>query len=244
MGLKRSAEKSREKLRKKRNPNPVIVIICEGKDTETTYFDNFNSKYTKVDVRIVDKNSKGKNKGKATDPENLIKKAVIIKNNDYDIEEKDGDRVFCVFDVDINYNNNNALQSKIDEINKAKVLSNKNHIRLAISNPCFEIWYLLHFEYTTANLKDYDSVKQRLDKYIEKYDKNKNVYDELKNYLKDAIERCKKLKKHHESLDKNLPNSESDYLKFTAENIVKSNPYTNIGDLIEYMESLENNKTN
>nr|WP_251862461.1 RloB domain-containing protein [Clostridium sp. Marseille-Q2269] len=27
-----------------------------------------------------------------------------------------------------------------------------------MSNPCFEFWYLLHFEYTTANLKNYSSV--------------------------------------------------------------------------------------
>ncbi|MBN1037070.1 RloB domain-containing protein [Clostridium botulinum] len=238
-GLKRTAEKSREQLRKKRKQNPTIVIICEGKDTETIYLDNFNSKYTKVDVRIADKNSKGKNKGKATDPENLVKKAIEISKKDYDINEKDGDRVWCVFDIDINYNNNNAMQSKINEIQKAKTLSNKNKIRLGISNPCFELWYLLHFEYTTANLKNYDDVKKRLDKYISNYDKNKNVYSELKNNLTTAISNSKKLKKHHESLDKILPNVENDYLKINVEDFVKSNPYTNINELIEYMETLE-----
>lgn len=243
-GLKRTAEKSREQLRKKRKQNPTILIICEGKDTETIYLENFNSKYTKVDVRIADRNSKVKNKGRATDPENLVKKAIEIQNKDYDINEKDGDRVWCVFDVDINYNNNNAVQSKIDEIQKAKILSNKNHIRLGISNPCFELWYLMHFEYTTANLKDYDDVKQRLDKHIANYDKNKNVYDQLKPYLNEAIARLKKLKQYHESLGKTLPNAESDYLKITAENIVKSNPYTNVSDLIEYMESLEHGENN
>lgn len=238
-GLKRTAEKSREQLRKKRKKNPTILIICEGKDTETIYLDNFNSKYTKVDVRIADRNSRGKNKGKATDPENLVKKAIEIQKKDYDINEKDGDRVWCVFDVDINYNNNNAIQSKITEIDKAKLLANKNHIRLGVSNPCFELWYLMHFEYTTANLKNYDDVKQRLDKYIKNYDKNRNVYDELKPYLKDAIDEAKKLKQYHESLGRTLLNTESEYLKITADNIVKSNPYTNISDLIEYMESLE-----
>ncbi|KFX54716.1 RloB domain-containing protein [Clostridium botulinum] len=239
MGLKRRAEKSREQLRKRKKANPTIVIICEGKDTETMYFDNFNSKYTKVDVRIADKNSKGKNKGKATDPENLVRKAIEISKKDYDINEKDGDRVWCVFDVDINYNNNNATQSKIDEIQKAKVLSNKNKIRLGISNPCFELWYLLHFEYTTANLKNYDDVKKRLDKHISNYNKSKNVYDELKDKLTIAISNSKKLKKHHESLNKILPNAESEYLKINAEGFVKSNPYSNIYDLVEYMEILE-----
>lgn len=238
-GLKRTAEKSREQLRKKRKKNPTILIICEGKDTETIYLDNFNSKYTKVDVRIADRNSRGKNKGKATDPASLVKKAIEIQNKDYDIDEKDGDRVWCVFDVDINYNNNNAIQSKTTEIDKARTLSNKNHIRLGISNPCFELWYLLHFEYTTANLKDYNDVKQRLGKYIQNYDKNKNVYELIKPYLNDAINRAKKLKQYHESLGRILPSGENDYLRVTAENNVKSNPYTNIIDLVEYMENLE-----
>lgn len=239
-GLKRTAEKSREQLRKKRKPNPTIIIICEGKDTETTYFENFNSKYTKVDVRIIDKSSKGKNKGRATDPESLVKKSIEILAKDYDINEKDGDRVWCIFDVDINYNNNNAIQNKVTEISKAMILSKKNHIRLGISNPCFELWYLLHFEYTTANLKDYNDVKKRLDKHIKNYNKNKNVYDEIKPYLKEAINRAKKLKQYHENIGKTLPSAETDYLKLTAENIIKSNPYTNIRDLIEYMEFLEN----
>lgn len=33
-------------------------------------------------------------------------------------------------------------------------------------------------------------------------------------------------------------------LKRTAKNIVKSNPYTNVSDLIEYMESLEHGENN
>ena len=130
MGLKRRAEKSRES-RKKRKTNKLILIICEGKDTETDYFENFNSKYTKVQVKIADKSSKGKNRGKVTDPENLVKKAVKFKK-EYDIEEKNGDRVWCVFDIDINYNNNNAVQSKISEIQKAKLKADKDKIRLGM----------------------------------------------------------------------------------------------------------------
>lgn len=82
MKLKKSSEQSR----KKRSANPTIVIVCEGKDTEVKYFDNFNSRYTRVDVKISDKNSVGKNKGKKTDCENLIKKAIECKQNKYVIK--------------------------------------------------------------------------------------------------------------------------------------------------------------
>lgn len=239
MGLKRRAEKSRES-RKKRKTNKLILIICEGKDTETDYFENFNSKYTKVQVKIADKSSKGKNRGKVTDPENLVKKAVKFKK-EYDIEEKNGDRVWCVFDIDINYNNNNAVQSKISEIQKAKLKADKDKIRLGMSNPCFELWYLLHFEYTTAIMKSYSDVQKKLIKYINDYDKTKDVYYLLKDRIDIAVKNSKKLKKHFEELGKKLVDSEEEYKDIIVRDFVDSNPYTNISTLIEFMEDMENN---
>ncbi len=236
MKLKKIAESSRK--RGIRKVNPTIVIVCEGKETEVDYFNGFNSRYTRVDVIVPDKNSRGKNKSKSTDPESLVEKAIYYKENKYDIDEKDGDRVWCVFDVDINYNNNNAVKSKIDEIEKAKKISDKKKIKLGISNPCFELWYLLHYEYTTATLRNYDAVKQKLDKYIDNYEKNESIYDELKEQVYDAIERGKRLKKYHEDLGKKLPNVEKDNYKATAKDLAESNPYSNVGELVEYMEEL------
>ena len=238
MGLKRRAEKSRES-RKKRKSNKLILIICEGKDTETAYFENFNSKYTKVQVKIADKSSKGKNKGKATNPENLVKKAVTYRK-EYQIDENTGDRVWCVFDIDINHNNNNAVQSKINEIQNAKKISDKNKIRLGMSNPCFELWYLLHFEYTTANMRSYSDVQKKLSKYIKEYDKTKDVYSLLKDKINTAIKNSQKLKKHFDELGMKLPDSETDYSNISVYDFVNSNSYTNINLLIEFMEDIEN----
>lgn len=238
MGLARRGEKSRES-RKKRKSNKLILIICEGKDTETAYFENFNSKYTKVQVKIADKSSKGKNKGKATDPENLVKKAAAFKKEN-EIDEKNGDRVWCVFDIDINYNNNNAVTSKINEIQRAKAHADKNKIRLGMSNPCFELWYLLHFEYTTANMKNYTEVQRRLSKYIIDYDKTKDVYSLLKDKIDIALKNSKKLKKHFEALGRLMPDTEIDYKSINVSDFVSSNPYTNINTLIEFMEDIEN----
>ncbi|WP_082204383.1 RloB domain-containing protein [Clostridium homopropionicum] len=142
----------------------------------------------------------------------------------------------------MNYKNNNTIQSKIDEIEKAKPIADKNKINLGISNPCFELWFLFHFEYTTANLKDYDAVIQKLNKYITDYEKNKDIYEKLKQLTIKAIEISKRLRKHHESLGRKLPNVEKDKYKAIVKDLVESNPYTNIGDLVEYMEGLEKYK--
>lgn len=190
-------------------------------------------------MKIPDKSSKGKNKGKATDPLSLVKKAIEYKSR-MDIDDIDGDRVWCIFDVDINYQNPDAKGTKRKEIEAAYKVAYKSDIKLGISNPCFEIWYLLHFKYTTGFLLDGDVVKQRLQATpIKDYKKNKCVYDELKDKMVIAISNTKKLKKHHENLGKHIINVEKDKTKQNINDVVESNPYTNIGDLIEYMESLE-----
>jgi len=242
MGLMRNIkEKPREK-RAKRKINPTIVIVCEGKNTEPAYFNLFKTRYVNVNVEIPDKKSYGKNKGKKTDPLSLVQKAKEYKRYKYEIREEDGDMVWCVFDVDINYNTDNPIQSRIDEINKAKTLANSKNITLGISNPCFELWYLMHFEYTTANLKDCDSVIERLNKYIIDYDKSKCPikYDENYKKLMDvAVLNAKKLKNHHKLSGRNIDIENGD---ISIKDLVQSNPYTNLCKLVGYMESLEGAK--
>ncbi|KYH25964.1 hypothetical protein CLTEP_28030 [Clostridium tepidiprofundi DSM 19306] len=76
MKLKKKAETHRKKG--KRKVNPIIVIVCEGKETEVDYFEGFNSRYTRVDVRIVDKILKGKIKQKLQFPKIWLKKLLIV----------------------------------------------------------------------------------------------------------------------------------------------------------------------
>ena len=52
---------------------------------------------------------------------------------------------FCVFDTDMDYNKNKI-------INKAKQYAKERNIKIITSTPCIELWFLLHYEYTTANL--------------------------------------------------------------------------------------------
>jgi len=105
--------------RKKRKVKPTILIISEGKDTEVNYFTEFNGNYVNVDAKIPDKNSAGKNKARKTDPCNLVEKAIEYVNNKHDINESDGDRVWCLIDVDLNYNNPNPVENRIYEIQRA-----------------------------------------------------------------------------------------------------------------------------
>ncbi|EHI98778.1 hypothetical protein CDLVIII_2110 [Clostridium sp. DL-VIII] len=242
MGIKRNiGEVSREK-RRKRKVKPLVLIVSEGKDTEINYFKQFNQKYVNVDVKPVDKNSAGKNKSRKTDPSNLVDKAIEYIDNKYDINEEDGDRVWCLMDVDLNYNNPDPIESRTQEIQRAytKVENYKKRskvkINLGLSNPCFEIWYLLHYKYTTANFKNYDAVKERIEKDtpLKEYEKNKSIYSIIHDQTSSALINCGKLRNYHEDLGRNILDINLNNIK----DVIQSNPYTNVDLLVGYIETL------
>lgn len=75
------------------------------------------------------------------------------------------DLVWCVFDVD-----------SFPKENFKRVLdrANQNKYRVAWSNECFEIWYLLHFDYFDAGV-DRDTYGERLtDRLGSRYEKNRD----------------------------------------------------------------------
>ena len=66
-------------------------------------------------------------------------------------------------------------------------------LRQIVSSPCFEIWYLLHYEYTTAQYSRSSEVIEKLKSNISDYSKGKtNMYELLK---KDQIKACQNAKK-------------------------------------------------
>lgn len=94
-------------------------------------------------------------KAKHADPESVVRYASTVRG------QSDGmyDEVWCVVDVD-----------EFD-VAKAVVAAHRTQVNLAISNPCFEYWLLLHFEACMAPLTCYDDVARRLRKHVPQYDK-------------------------------------------------------------------------
>ena len=116
----------------------------------------------------------------------------------------------------------------------------KTVINLGISNPCFEVWYLLHYIYTTANLKDYGAVKNKLVKEtpLRDYEKNKCINILLHDKTHEAIKNSVKLKDHHESLGRIFMNFKENSSILNVKDIIEGNPYTNVWELIKYIEDL------
>ena len=85
------AKSTKDLYRRKRKP--VIVLICEGRNqTESKYFNHFNNRENPYNLKIVP--------SEATDPKNMAKKAQLIIDG-LQLENKLGDRVFCLVDLDL-----------------------------------------------------------------------------------------------------------------------------------------------
>lgn len=192
-----------------REEKPVYLIIAEGKNkTETLYFSNYQEQGRPYSIRFV-------KAGNNTDAESLYK-TIITKWNELGLSSAKGDRGYIVLDID----NDPSKATKVQEL----MLGNKNEsIRFVVSNPTFEVWFLVHFKYTTKAYANGEAVINDLKKYIPEYEKNKDVYCMCQARLADAIKNSDKLVNYHE--DKSWPSADC-------------NPMTDVGILIRMLEQL------
>jgi hypothetical protein len=97
------------------------------------------------------------------------------------------DEVWCVFDVDEHPN-----------LEEAKIQARDNGINLAISNPCFELWMLLHFQDQTANEHRHE-IQRLCGTCIPRFEKRlgEDIYQILAERYRDALRRAVALDKWH-----------------------------------------------
>lgn len=114
-------------------PRERILVLCEGKNTEPQYVRGFRRwcQNSLVDVVIA---------GAHGVPLTLVREAKRLMEDARERAKRERDEflsydsVWCVFDVDEHPN-----------VPEAVDMACANGIELAISNPCFELWLLLHF---------------------------------------------------------------------------------------------------
>lgn len=97
------------------------------------------------------------------------------------------DEIWCVFDVDEHVN-----------LATARDLARRHDIRLALSNPCIELWFLLHFENQTAHLER--DVAQARSKNLLGCGKtlSEAALEALDERVGDACDRAQNLDRKHE----------------------------------------------
>ncbi|HDR15403.1 MAG TPA: RloB domain-containing protein, partial [Desulfobacteraceae bacterium] len=140
-------------------------------------------------------------------------------------EDQDYDRIYCVFDQD----RHASYQATLDRIRQTR-LSKKQNLQAITSVPCFEIWLLLHFNYTTRQFGTGDpessicaEVITALHKHLPKYDKGqRNVFSQLEPNLPKAMQHARQLRKHNQTNGTNHPSTQMDELVDYLRNLRQS----------------------
>lgn len=115
-----------------------LLVFREGLRTEEIYLTYWKRRYRDRVLITIDPDPAG--------PLQLVERAIETKRTEArDAKKARGrahDQIWCVFDRDEHPN-----------FGKAVALALKNGVNVAISNPCLELWFLLHFEDQTAHLE-------------------------------------------------------------------------------------------
>ncbi|WP_073840191.1 RloB family protein [Micromonospora sp. CB01531] len=131
-----------------RRPRKTIAIFCEGERTEPEYLEALKREPAVRETAAVDLRIETQSYGSV--PLTLVRMAIDAKDR-ATREEGEIDEFWCVFDVEWP-RNHPGLRDALE-------LADRNEINLAISNPCFELWLILHFRNHAAWL-DNDAARR------------------------------------------------------------------------------------
>ena len=166
-----------------RDPLPLVLVVCEGAVTEPQYIEGFRVAEGANTVRVHIKAPGG-------DPKAAVELAIKLAEEAAERARRERDdnlrydEVWCVFDVD--------EHKRLDE---ARRTAETNGVRLAVSNPCFELWLLLHFFDQTAALSR-KRASELLKKHLPVYAKHVR-FPEVSAGYHDAVIRAEALDLRH-----------------------------------------------
>lgn len=163
---------SREKRNIQKNRSQRWLFVCEGSKTEPNYIKSLIAYYNKIseeaDIK-VDAVGDGRN------TVSLVKSVddFLERTEEYKrVSDIPYEKIFVLFDKD-------SFGS--DKFNAAIDISIRRGYIPIWSNECFELWYILHFEYYQSD-SGRDLYFEKLSQLLKmKYDKADNVFDKIHN---------------------------------------------------------------
>ncbi len=167
----------------------LIVIASEGKDTEGIYFNTLKEEYENkgVHVHILERCENEQNN---SSPEYVLKQLNDYKKQ-YELDSDD--ELWLVIDRD--HWTDKMLS------NVAQKCTQDSYLHMALSNPCFELWLLLHL--VDATLLEADEQGR----WIENRKKSKNADPYLKELLRKEMGSYQESNYDAKTLIKNIDNA-------------------------------------
>jgi hypothetical protein len=151
--------------------NPTYFVFCEG-ESEELYIQYLRSKY-RLPVEIVPKITKNKIH------ERIIRES--IKSS----PRHEKDQIFLMYDIDVR-----------GLLEKLQIIQKRMKSILLVSNPCFELWYVLHYGNHTAEITS-ENCFRKLVSLCSAYKKGflpSKLKVKIEEKKGEAIRRAKKLK--------------------------------------------------
>ncbi len=200
---------------------PRLRIYCEGEKTEPNYLEGYINKKFPGNrlLKVVTIEPTKKNT-----PKQLVGEAISAKQ---DKTSPAGDIFWVVYDRESEQKYDKTLHAQ------AYDQANKNGIKIALFNVCFEVWILLHFQDTVAPYNSYDDLRKRSilqdqckAKDMSNYDKgDKNIFNIIKANIGKARERAERMNQ------RTIESADRDWTK-----PYQWNPYTNIHELLDVID--------
>ena len=159
-----------------REPRKRYLLFCEGEVTEPEYFSGWRRFLRSRLISVEISPERG-------DPLRLVEGAVSAKRTAEREAKRERDEnlrydeVWCVLDVDDHA-----------RLGKARELADRHGISLAISEPCFELWGLLHYQDQWA-YAECSTVCEALRRHLPYYDKRLD-FDAIRPQYSQARERA------------------------------------------------------
>jgi len=146
---------------------PNFFVFCEG-ETEIAYVKFLRSLY-RAPIQVIPK------KGKS----NISEDYIVKSKNEY--VQTDQDKVFLMYDLDVD-----GMLVQLQKIPNAELL---------VSNPCVELWFLLHYQDQKSEISSDKCIKklQKVSKEYKKGTLSEEEKDVLAKNKELAIERAKAL---------------------------------------------------
>ncbi len=215
---RKQVQKQKKLARKQTNREELkrVIIACEGEVTEKNYFQDFFDEL--IQDHHIAKTSLVIAKHKHTNPTGVLKDLLNELEHDSDFEHK-----WIVIDRDEERVGGGGHTK--ENFNSSLEIAKSKKINVGYSNPSFEIWYLLHFEFKNTAI-DRDEVVEKLANIIG-YKKNQlGMFNMLKDSQINAISNAKRL----------LATFEYGQREHTP---AEDNPLTTVYRLIEILNNLQ-----
>lgn len=203
-----------ERKKPSKKPYEKILIVCEGEKTEPYYFEELKDHYEIDTANIRISGECG------SDPISVVRHGQDLYREELKKTEP-FDKVFCVFDRD------NYGEKFYEAVRLTESLKPNNVFQAITSIPCFEVWFILHFDYFSTAFETVGKktcgmrTVSELEKYWPEYKKGCNgSFD----HVFENIERAKalSLRLHNDSKRSG-----------------STNPLTNVHILVEYLQKVK-----